>query len=181
MISHHNEAREARSASLFFFLLVFQWEKKALHNGVMRACRVTCFFNYYHLCCIAHKKKIKKPILRTNSRLEAPLPPFFSCWAFLNSALSSSCRVDPEVLHPATHSLAHSLQCGKAAAVFVPSTSMDFAAQVRKFGSIGWICTIGQVILLKKNELVRVFFSCEYSYIQQKINYSVFDHNSFIF
>ena len=37
------------------------------------------------------------------------------------------------------------LQCGKAAAVFVPSTSMDFAAEVWKYGSIGWICTVGQV------------------------------------
>ena len=42
---------------------------------------------------------------------------------------NSSCRVDPGVLHPATHSLVHTLQCGKAAAFFVPSTSMGFAAE----------------------------------------------------
>ena len=38
----------------------------------------SCLCQIYHLCCIVHKNKNKKPILRTTPRLEAPLPPFFS-------------------------------------------------------------------------------------------------------
>ena len=45
----------------------------------------------------------------------------------------------------------------------------------------GWISTVGQVKFLKKNQLVQIFFSCEYSNIQQKINDSVFDHISLVF
>ena len=57
-----------------------------LRSCVYRYAWSTVFLSSYYelvqtkwryLCCIAHKKKTKKPILRTNPRLEEPLPPIF--------------------------------------------------------------------------------------------------------
>ena len=79
-------------------------------------------------------KKKKKSILGTNPRLEAPLPPFFLRTIFRNSAITPD-SPHPKVHHPAIDSLVLSLQCGKAAAVFVPSRCRDFVAEVGKCGS----------------------------------------------
>ena len=85
-------------------------------------------------CVASPTNKKQEPILRTNPRMEALLPPFFLRTTFDNCH-NFSVTPNPKVHHPAIDSLVLSLQCGKAAAVFVSSRHRDFVAEVGKCSS----------------------------------------------
>ena len=80
-------------------------------------------------------KQSEKPIFRTNSRLEAPLPPFCLRTTFRISAITPTSPLIKKVHHPAIESLVLSLQCGKATTVFSSSRDWEFVAEVGKCGS----------------------------------------------
>ena len=114
--------------------------------------------------------KKEKPILRTNPRLEAPLPPFFSCWAFLNSAVTPAvgsirkCSTRLRTLSCTPCSVAKRQQFS------CPLRAWTLLLKFENAVPYGWMCTVGQVIYIPGIyiyrffffRLLRVFFSCEY-------------------
>ena len=85
-----------------------------------------------HLCCIPPEIIFCK---RSNRQLEPPLPINFSCWTFRNSALAPNFSFETWFGKADMGSLVHSRECGKAAAVSVPSFEADPVAENWKCGS----------------------------------------------
>ena len=57
-------------------------------------------------------------------------------WEIPQFCHNSSCSANPKANHSPRDSLVHLLQCGNAAAVFLPSLEGDFVSEVWRYGSI---------------------------------------------
>ena len=125
-----------------------------------------------YLCCIADTPPQNKSILLTNPRLEAPLPPFFSCWAFLNSAVTPAvgsvrkCSTRLRTLWCTPCSVAKRQQFSCPLRACLPLKSENVVPY-------GWICSDGQVMFSKKNSSYEYFCRTN-THIQQNINDSDF-------
>ena len=154
-----------------------------MHTAAVASCerragltRTSCSFKNQsdtyrrHLCSIAHKKK--KPILLTNPRLEAPLPPFLSCWVVINSDVTRAvgsirtCSTRLRTLWCTPCSVAKRQQFSCPLRACLPLKSENVVPY-------GWICSDGQVMFSKKNSSYEYFCRTN-THIQQNINDSDF-------
>ena len=117
---------------------------------------------YVQNTCVASPIKKKKPILRTNPRLEAPRPPFILRTTFRTSAITPA---SPLIRKFTTLRLVLSPQCGKATAVFVSSRHRDFVAQVGKCGSRS-LDLLFLVLVLWTSFFFAALIDEQYSYVR---------------
>ena len=121
--------RVAESARFSRLAPMLRWEQQVIRP---KQVGVEQILYHTYLCYIAHKTKFCK---QSNRQLEAPLPLFFSCTIFRNSAVAPNFTFEPLFGRTGVASLVLSRECGNATALCMTSFESDPVAESWKCGS----------------------------------------------